>query len=89
MHTFPLRNDLAAVTTRALARLARVCAELWTTWSEAQYARASRRVLRNLDDRILLDIGLTRSEIGSLDAERRGAAEPTRVWTLRSYQGRA
>lgn len=41
--------------------------------------RAQFRALEALDDRTLADIGLRRTEIGSLIAELRGEAEPTRV----------
>jgi uncharacterized protein YjiS (DUF1127 family) len=60
-------------------RLVALALRLWSAWCQAQFARASQRALRDLDDRTLRDIGLTRSEIPSLVAELGGVAESTRI----------
>lgn len=45
---------------------------------------ATQSALARLDDRILKDLGMDRSEIGSVAAERYGDCAATRVRTLRS-----
>jgi uncharacterized protein YjiS (DUF1127 family) len=50
----------------------------------AQLVRSRQRTLHDLDGPALRDLGLTRGEIASLEAELRGAAQPTRVWALQA-----
>jgi len=49
------------------------------TWRQRRQARYYRLPLQEIDDRTLRDIGLVRSEIGSVAAELAGAAAPTRI----------
>ena len=78
--TLELQRLLAA----ALRRLVAFTESSVATWSQAQRDRRSRRAMQQLDERVLRDLGLARSELLSLDAELRGAAEPTRVLTLQA-----
>lgn len=93
----PAANDERALDARTLERAARAhrslpwrrlaatalrhAVGLWSAWQRVQFARACERTLLRLDDRLLRDIGLDRSEIGSLGAEIAGTAEATRLWT--------
>ncbi len=52
---------------------------LLSQWRRRRRAAALQRELQALDDRILRDVGLTRSEIGSLSAELAGLVERSRV----------
>ena len=58
-------------------------AELWhrvnAKWKRRQCARATYAALRDLDARILSDLGFHRSELLSVAAEVAGIAESTRV----------
>ncbi len=57
----------------------------WAARSRAAWRNARLEPsLHDLDDRALRDLGLTRSELPSLGAELRGAAQPTRVWALQA-----
>jgi uncharacterized protein YjiS (DUF1127 family) len=47
-------------------------------WAEARRERALRAALAKLDGITLRDLGITRSEIGSVAAEWAGRVEPTR-----------
>jgi uncharacterized protein YjiS (DUF1127 family) len=53
-------------------------------WHRSRRRRAALRELQTLDDRMLKDIGVTRSELSSLVAEVTGAALATRRAALRS-----
>lgn len=53
---------------RMLAALGAAFAGWWSAWQAHRQRRASEQLLRSLDDRTLKDIGLDRSEIGSLFA---------------------
>jgi uncharacterized protein YjiS (DUF1127 family) len=53
-------------------------------WHRSRRRRAALRELQALDDRMLKDIGVTRSELSSLVAEVIGAAQPTRRAAMRS-----
>jgi len=86
----PLRERLLLIGTRlqAAARAARA-------WLRAANERRQRRsearamyeALRGLDDRMLHDLGVSRSELGSVAAEASGLAERTRVNTLHTTYG--
>ncbi|MEC9368180.1 MAG: DUF1127 domain-containing protein [Pseudomonadota bacterium] len=49
-----------------LGRMASALAAYWSAYRARQERRASEALLRSLDDRTLKDIGIDRSEIGSL-----------------------
>jgi uncharacterized protein YjiS (DUF1127 family) len=66
----------------ALRHFVALAARGIAAWRRARRERTSDRALRELDDRTLRDLGLTRGEIASLGAELGGVAEPTRVWAL-------
>ncbi|MBS1178318.1 MAG: hypothetical protein H6R06_2730 [Proteobacteria bacterium] len=53
-------------------------------WQRSRRRRAALRELQSLDDHILHDIGIHRSELGSLVAEVIGAAPATRRAAMRS-----
>jgi uncharacterized protein YjiS (DUF1127 family) len=72
------RSDQPARQLRQVAapsRLRSVFAHMRRRWREA----ATRRALSELDEGTLRDIGMTRSEIGSVAAEAHHAVLPTRV----------
>jgi len=53
-------------------------------WQRSRRRRAALRELESLDDRMLQDIGVHRSELQSLVAELNGAAPATRRVVMRS-----
>jgi uncharacterized protein YjiS (DUF1127 family) len=52
---------------------------LLAQWRRRRHAAALQRELDGLDDRTLRDVGLTRSETGSMSAELAGLAERSRT----------
>jgi len=60
----------------AVRGLADLTARGWAAWCERQLARHNQRALRELDDRTLRDLGLSRGELAWLAAELRGRSEP-------------
>jgi uncharacterized protein YjiS (DUF1127 family) len=71
-----------------LRHLVALAARGFTDQRQVRRERANDRALRELDDRTLRDLGLTRGEIASLGAELGGVAEPTRVWAQRVRRNR-
>ena len=69
-----LRVPIAA--TRALGALAR---RALASYRQYRNAKAVRDALRQLDDRMLRDLGFHRDEIDSVAAEFAGRAERTRI----------
>ena len=68
--------DLAFTALRAVADIAR---RLAAGIKRERHARATYLALRNLDARMLRDLGLDRSELMSVAAELAGGVNPTRV----------
>jgi uncharacterized protein YjiS (DUF1127 family) len=66
---------------RHLQPLAALWRDIVGSW---RHAVASRRY-EHIDDATLRDIGVSRSELSSFDAEARGLAEPTRVRVISNY----
>lgn len=64
---------------RGIATLLREAGERYRAHREA---RLAYEALRELDDRALRDLGLDRSEIGSVSAEAAGIVERTRMLSL-------
>jgi len=73
-HRYAVITALLAVR-RAISRRAGDFAAALERWHQA---RTTRRALQDLDDRLLRDLGFTRSEIGSVAAEIAGSAVRTR-----------
>lgn len=55
----------------------------------ARFQRSELRELQALDDRMLKDIGLSRSELRSIGAELHGTAPATRLCVLRQLERQA
>lgn len=71
----------------ALQGVARALRRRRAAWQQRREARDNHLALRGLDERTLRDLGIDRSEIGSLVAEFGNQAEPTRVRALRALRG--
>ena len=69
----PQRSSLPVVVLKRLVRA-------WRRWKAA---RATRLELSTLDARMLRDLGIDRSEVGSVAAEIAGLAERTRALAMR------
>jgi uncharacterized protein YjiS (DUF1127 family) len=84
MHTttISLSPSLATKAQRALQALALSLSRVYQRWLRARQADATARALDLLDDRLLHDIGLDRSELLSAAAELHGLAERERRQTL-------
>jgi uncharacterized protein YjiS (DUF1127 family) len=93
---FELQAAARANRTRAMAdalvagygALADRLSRLRAAYLQHSEARATDRALRGLDARMLRDIGLDRSEIGSIAAEAAGLAAFSRIQLLQSRAGR-
>jgi len=72
---------------RALQAIADLLRRGHVAWRRQSEARRSYLALRDLDERSLRDLGLDRSELGSLVAEIDGRAGPTRVRVLQAFHG--
>ena len=81
LHANPLRAALSAL----LACLASVRRRL----ANARYQAAARRALADLNDATLRDMGLDRTEIGSVVAESFGDAERSRLRLCPRSHGRS
>jgi uncharacterized protein YjiS (DUF1127 family) len=77
MHTptISLRPSLATQAQRALQAAGRRLGGVCRRWQQARRAHATASALRHLDDRVLHDLGLSRSELLSAAAELHGLAE--------------
>ena len=73
-------NALTLGTLHATAwwHILRTLALAWCATLARRHGRAAASTLHELDDRTLADIGLARSEIGSVEAEAQGRAPRTR-----------
>ena len=72
---------------RALQAVADLLRRGCAAWRHQAEARQTHLALRELDAHTLRDLGLDRSELGSLVAEIGGQAGPTRVRVLQSFHG--
>ena len=77
-------GDIIIAVFRAAGASAR---QAYARYRQRQEARATCAALRDLDDRMLRDLGLDRSEITSIAAEMTGEAEHTRVRALLRSHG--
>ena len=71
----------------ALRAVPAAFAHWWSAWQERRWRQANEALLRSLDDRTLKDIGIERSEIGSLfapDTSDRVAARRVRSRRMRN-----
>lgn len=80
MHTtvLTLKPGLGTKARRALAALTSILSDVHHHWLRARQARAAARALNLLDDLLLHDIGLDRSELLSAAAELHGRTERQR-----------
>lgn len=67
--------------------IARMLRRARDAWRARRLAESTRSKLGELDDRMLRDLGLDRSEIASMGAELGGRAETTRVHALLAAHG--
>ncbi len=74
----PSSNRLAnfAETLRTVGAVAR---RMYANWQRQRFARATNTALRELDPRMLRDLGFDRSEISSVAAEAAGQIDSTRA----------
>jgi uncharacterized protein YjiS (DUF1127 family) len=75
-HRSHAMGEIFAATARAVAAMLR---DAYAGYVRRREAKAVRLALGELDDRTLRDLGLDRSEIGSVAAEVAGGAERTRI----------
>lgn len=80
----PRSNPVRAALSSLLARFARVQQRLRDAGSKA----AARRTLMQLNDATLRDLGMDRTEIGSVVSEAFGDAERSRLRLRRPSRGR-
>jgi uncharacterized protein YjiS (DUF1127 family) len=82
--TLSLKTGPATLARRALQDLSLSLSEALAGWQRARQARATVQSLDALDERLLHDIGLHRSELLSVAAEVHGQAERERLHALRA-----
>lgn len=82
--TLSLKTSPATLARRALQDLGLSLIEALAGWQRARQARAAVQALDVLDERLLHDIGLHRSELLSVAAEVHGQAERERLHALRA-----
>ena len=80
MHTttLSLSPSLASKARRTLTALTTGLSDIYQHWLRARQARATAYAMSLLDDRVLHDIGLGRSELLSAAAEAHGQTERQR-----------
>jgi len=83
LHKTAGMRELAADISRWMAAAARRYVD---AWRQRRLARATYMSLRGLDARTLRDVGLDRSEMGSVAAEIAGEADRTRMQALRTLR---
>jgi uncharacterized protein YjiS (DUF1127 family) len=76
--TLSLKPGPASVVRRALRALASTLSGAYTAWMRHRQVRATAHVLGLLDDHLLHDLALDRSELLSAAAELHGRARPER-----------
>lgn len=81
-HTISLNPRLATRAQRSLQGLALSLSHVYQRWLRERRTHATARVLSQLDDRALHDLGLSRSELLSAAAELHGQARRDRRHTL-------
>lgn len=84
--TISLQPSLAAIARRALRAVTETLSQAHEAWMRHRQARATAQALGLLDDRLLHDIGLDRSELSSAAAELHGQAERQRRHALAGLQ---
>jgi len=82
MHTISPQPGFTLNARRALHELTRRLRGAHRRWRRARQADATARVLTQLDDRLLHDLGLDRSELLSTAAELHGQAARERRHTV-------
>jgi len=70
---------LGSIIVAAVQAVVAIARRAYVRQRQRHRASATYDVLRRLDDRMLRDMGIDRSEIGSVAAEMSGIAQPTRV----------
>ena len=78
---------LGEIMVALMAHVADVARAVAARWAQRRRARAIHAAFSELDDHMLRDLGLHRSEIGSLAAEVTGDAERTRKLALLTRNG--
>ena len=80
MHTtpIPLRPSLATRAQRALQQAFEALHRAHRRWQQLRRTQQTASALRRLDDRVLRDLGLSRSELLSAAAELHGMARRDR-----------
>ena len=78
---------LGEILVALMAHVAEIGREVAARWAKRRRARDVNAAFGELDDRALHDLGMHRSEIGSLAAEVTGDAERTRMLALLTRNG--